>query len=195
MSDPLLVLEVFKSYNSTKKVGPSFSMGIAPVVKDHVDKQGPGQYQVASTMDPKGNPCIPKHRGSQMGSGTLRAEDEPSPAPGDYSIEGFEKSGRIRKAPAYTCTGREAWIPRSEAPNPGPGEYKYELCAKNGKITPTKYSMASKLEPQEPARGSRRYVHPGVCYNPPGTEGAKNQHCATHKPPDYGFSKQPRGIL
>lgn len=196
-TDVLLPLNVFKAFDATKKVGPSFSLGALPKVVELGSGQGPGQYDIKSTMDPKGNPLYPKHGGVKMGTSVLTCVDDGTPAPGQYSLDAFEKSARIIKKPAYTIQGREAWIDRAAAPDPGPGEYQYEKCKRNGKITPFKYSMASKLEQEGPARGSSRYVHAGPIYDCPGVPGVRSgvQHCATFKPPDYGFAKMPRGLL
>mmetsp|Transcript_37525 Transcript_37525/g.56648 ORF Transcript_37525/g.56648 Transcript_37525/m.56648 type:complete len:344 (-) Transcript_37525:247-1278(-) len=193
-SDPLLSLDVMRGFNAAKRVGPSFSMGPQPIVYPPERSQGPGGYNIKSTMDPRGNPLYPKHQGSMMGTSTLLGTDSDGPAPGDYSVDAFEKNARIRRKPAWTCAGREAWLPRTTAPDPGPGEYKFETHTRRGKITPFRWSCATRTEPKI-IPGSTSAGHAGPIYDVPGVPGAPGQYASTFKPPEWKFSKEPRGLL
>lgn len=187
-----------KASNAVKYKPPSYTIGLAGLF-DHRDKsQGPATYKIKSTMDPSPHPTIHRALGARFGSATLLASDNGStPAPGDYSHEAFVHSGTIVKKPTWVIEGREAWMPKSEAPSMGPGEYQVDGLMRNGPDRPFRWTMQGKTEPIEPPRGAERLSDkpPPWHYNPPGTMDCKNQHCASYSPPNWGTSKEPRGLL
>lgn len=194
-NDTMLTLDVFSAFNASKRVGPSYSVGMLPMPGVCERSKGPAEYKIKSTMDPRSHPTIPKHTGAKMGSETLLVKDEERPAPGQYDHEAFKRSGTIPQAPRWTTQGREAFVDRAEAPDPGPGEYPVEHGSRLGKHTPITWTMQGKTEPLAQPRGSRLYPNPGPPhYNPPGA-GAKNDHCATHRPPKWRLGSEPRGLL
>lgn len=193
-NNTLLSLDVPAAFNATRRVGPSYSAGLLPMVAEPDRSVGPGNYPIRSTMDPKQHPTIAKHTGAKIGSETLVIKDEETPAPGAYDHEAFKRSGRIRRMPSYTAPGREAWIERAAAPDPGPGEYQTDHCSRVGKNTPIKWTAQGKTEPLAQPRGSRLYVGPGPGhYKPPGA-GAKNDDVARHRNASWRFSSETRGL-
>lgn len=194
--DVLLPIDMMSSYKKTAcSSTPSFSLGRESLDNAKEQSQGPAQYRIPSTMDCSSHPTIAKDGGRKFGTERLLANDETQPAPGDYDTAGYEKTGRYKKQPNFTIPGREAWRDPTAAPGPGVGEYEYQKVMRTGKITPYKWSMQGKTEPIEPPRGNRRYCPPGPSdYRPPGG-GARNEHVAKDRPPQYTQSRDHRGLL
>jgi len=196
-SDNRLLLNTFAAYDATHRVASSYSMGLLPLCGEIERSKGPAEYKVQSTMDSRGNPMIPKHQGTTFGSEVLLVDDEVTPAPGDYDKEAFKASARIPRAPKYSMAGREAFIDQAGAAayEPAPGEYdtNHKFCT--GKDTPVEWTAQGKTEPRNPPTGSRMCVPPGPAhYKPPGG-GARNNHCASHRPPAYTLPQEVRGLL
>lgn len=192
--DPLLKVDVFKSIDKTKPSAPSFSMGAASFYSITDRSPGPSQYNIPSIMDPKRHPTCPKIQGYTFPCEIPLVNDEEMPAPGQYSLDKFECSGRIKKMPVWKIQGREAWSERTAAPGPVPGEYDVSKCMRTGPITGLKWSLQGKTEPLDPPRGERRKPPPGADYDIPGLLSAKNQHVAIEKPPMWKFGRCPRGL-
>lgn len=189
--------DVFRGYNATNYVGPSFSMGIQYFNPEKESSQGPAEYGIKSTMDPSRHPSIPKNTGARFGSEVLEPRDPSGPAPGDYDAGAIVHSSGLKRPPNFTIQGREAWAPRTTAPGPGVGEFKFENATRLGKMTPVTYSMQGKTEPLEKPLGSRQFVGPGPAhYNCPGAPGENMLKASpsNHQVPLWKFGSEARGL-
>lgn len=195
-SDGMLDTDPSKAYDACYGSAPKFSIGKTLIgAKDPLaDNPGP-HYLVPSTMDPKGHPTIWKNAGCRFGSETLQVNDEDGPAPGQYKQEAFKQSGQIRRAPVYTCQGREAWREPVAAPTPVPGEYRVEKTTRVGKITPYRFTMYGRLDPLEPARGERATIKPGPGHYKLPDLSDRNAYPDKEKPAQWKFGQEPRGLL
>lgn len=191
----LLPIEPHLAFDATRPKGPSATIGNMHMITNDQRSPGPAQYDIKSTMDPRKHPTLAKTCGATFGRERLRAVDEPSPAPGDYSVDNFERSSAIVTKPKWPIQGREAWREPTAAPGPGVGEYKFENTTRVGKITTNKFTIQSKCEPPLIPLGERRVPKPGPDhYKPPGHIDCKNNHCASNKPPIWSLSREPRGL-
>eukprot|EP00933_Yihiella_yeosuensis_P023643 TRINITY_DN1839_c3_g1_i1.p1 TRINITY_DN1839_c3_g1~~TRINITY_DN1839_c3_g1_i1.p1 ORF type:complete len:282 (+),score=55.42 TRINITY_DN1839_c3_g1_i1:51-896(+) len=193
-SDGNLPIDPIKAA-SKLTAGPSFTMGLVNIGGTIKDSPGP-QYKVSSIMDPEAHPTVPKNQGARFGTETVVVLDEDAPAPGQYSVDNYTKSGRYKAAPIWNMQGREAFQDPAKAPTAGPGEYKFEHSMRTGKITPFKWTMQGKTEPLKQPRGERRVEKPGPPhYNPPGV-GGTDLYPDIPKPPKWSFSGgSSRGLL
>lgn len=191
--------DVHKATHAAKYTAPSYTMGTFNMGADRKDKTpGPTGYNFRSTMDCRSHPTIPKDQGARFGSATLLAIDSDGPpGPGEYDQEAFRHSSMITSRPKWVIEGREAWMEKMAAPGPGVGEYQYEKTMRNGTITPIKWTHAGKTAPIEPARGhERQCLKPApTAYDPPGAPDCKNKFCQMSRPPIWGTSREPRGLL
>lgn len=190
----MLTPDVCKALDATRPSGPCWSMSVQLLNSMHDASPGPAQYMVPSTMNPNKHPTIPKNTGPKFGTEVLQANDEDAPAPGQYTVDNYEASARIKRSPSYSCQGREAWREPTRAPGPGVGEYEYPFVTRTGKITPSRYTMQGKTEPLEKPRGERRYILPGPGHYPVPGAGAKNDNVARHRSPMWRFGRELRGL-
>lgn len=195
-SDGMLDTDPSRAYDACYGTAPKFSIGKTLIgVKDPLaDNPGP-HYLVPSTMDPKGHPTIWKNAGGRFGCETLQVNDEDGPAPGQYNQEAFKQSGQIRRAPVYTCQGREAWREAVAAPTPVPGEYNVEKATRTGKITPYRFTVYPRLDPLEPARGERATIKPGPGHYKLPNLADRNAYPDKEQPARWKFGQEPRGLL
>jgi len=152
-TDVLLPVDVVRSFNSVQRSGPSWTVGRSDLPLEKERSHGPGHYTFKSTMDPNPHPLYSRDLGRKFGTERLLVNDEAMPAPGDYSVAGFEKSGRYKKSPNYVIQGREAWREPTAAPGPGVGDYKFENVFRTGKTTPVRWSLQGKTEITDPPTG------------------------------------------
>lgn len=150
-SGPVLPIDPTKSFDAVKGISPSYSMGRISICKEPDRTPGPQHYNPPGAFGTNGHPTMKQDRGFQFGRERLLINDEPSPAPGDYSLDGFEKLGTYKRMPKLPIQGREAWRESStQLPGPEQGEYKFDNVTRHGKDTPINYSMGGRIDGNEP---------------------------------------------
>jgi len=150
-SGTILPTDVIKSFDATKSRSPNFSMGRTSIATEPDRTPGPQHYSPPGIMGSNSHPTIPKNRGFQFGRERLLVNDTPSPAPGDYSVAGFEKLGTYKRMPKLPIQGREAWAQSAtQLPGPEQGEYKFDNVTRHGKDTPIRWNMQGRTDGSEP---------------------------------------------
>lgn len=191
--------DVHKSLEKVKYIGPSFSMGALPVGLGKDKSPGPAEYTLHTMLKTgiDNKPLVERTSNITKKKDIVAPPPAKSPGPGEYELDRYESSSVFKSLPKWTCSGREAWLPRTTAPGPSPGEYDISKALKNGKISPPTFTAQGKTEPIEPPRGAER-----VCgtpapwtYDPPGAPNCISPHCAKTRPPHWPMQKEPRGLL
>jgi len=150
-SGTILPIDVAKSFEAAKGRSPSYSMGRTSIAREPDRTPGPQHYDPPEIMGSSCHPTLPKNRGFQFGRERLLVNDEPSPAPGDYSVEGFEKLGTYKRMPKLPIQGREAWRESAtQLPGPEQGEYQFDNVTRRGKDTPIRWTMQGRTDGSEP---------------------------------------------
>lgn len=190
--DPVLSIDVFRSFSATLPTPPSFSIGIKEIKMPVETSQE--QYTIKSTMDPSGHPTVPKHCGARFGSEVLETRDPPGPAPGNYEDgDAAKHSSTIKKLPNFTIQGRESWKPPTAAPGPGIGSYDFSQALRTGKLTPIRWTHQGKEDPLRKPLGSKQYQTPGPDhYKCPGAGAKVNP--TKYQSPLWKFGSESRGL-